>query len=254
MLARVDGVEITAGDVESLLWEWRGVDALQDLITYQSVRAEAARLRVDVSEKDVESTIDAFIPQFAKTLQPGVSVNAALAAEGMTRSRMYLRFRTQLLIQKIVEKDFVPAKLVKVSTLVFKASDAQATSLGDAIKRAESAAARLQKGETWDAVFSSLNTDPRAAGSKGLIGWRLLSAFPASVATELSTLKPGQFTKPAQTENGIQIFRLEAAGRDAKGKEFDEMKTTYMQAAQSQLLTRLHQESKIERLYPPPGP
>src|SRR4051812_8911494 len=42
-VARVNGVEIKAGDVESLLWDWRGFDAIQDLVSYQMIKAEAQK-------------------------------------------------------------------------------------------------------------------------------------------------------------------------------------------------------------------
>lgn len=252
VVARVNGVEITAGEVESLLWEWRGSDAIQDLITYQVVKSEAEKQRIDVAEKDIEGTIDGFIRQYQGTLKPGENAWAALAAQGLTRSRLYLRFKSQMYIQKILEREFVPDKLVKISTIIIRPASAQTADHSVAIKKADDAYDRLQKGEKWDAIFDAFNMEPGIKGSKGLIGWRFLAAFPDSVATELKGLKPGGVTKPAETVNGIQIFRMELAGKDAKGKEYDEMKQAYMQPGQAQLLERLHNESKIERLYPPP--
>ena len=57
VVARVGGVDITAADVEPLLWEWRGQDAMQDLIAYQLVRAEAQKQRIDVAEKEIEDLL-----------------------------------------------------------------------------------------------------------------------------------------------------------------------------------------------------
>jgi parvulin-like peptidyl-prolyl isomerase len=246
-VARVDGVDITAGDVDPLLWEWRGSEAIQELINYQIVRAEAQKRRVDVSEKDVESTVDAALQQIQKNAQPGSDSVATLASNGMTRSRMYLRLRTQLLLQKMLENEFDPRKLVKVSTIIVRTASEQASAVAEAIKRADDAYARLQKGESWDKVFDSMSAGTTAQGTKGL----LLAAFPTTVATELQTLKPGQVSKPAQTGFGIQIFRLEVAGKDAAGKDLEEMKNAYMQAGGPQLIAKLQKDAKIERLYPP---
>ncbi len=251
VLARVNGVDITTKDVEPLLWEWWGADATQDLISYQVIHAEAQKVRADVNEADVESAIDTFKDRFKQQLQPGIPVDAALAAQGMTRSRLFLRWRTQLLMQKIVERSFAPDKMVKVSTMVFRFANEQASSVADALNLANRAASRLKSGEKWDAVFDDMVKDERAKGSKGLIGWRDLSVFPDSVREDLKKLAPGQVTAPAKTENGMQIFRLEALGKDAKGKDLEELRQVYLQAGQQQLTQRLHQESKIERFWPP---
>lgn len=251
VVARVNGVDITAADVEPLLWEWWGADAIQDLITYQLVKSESEKLKVDVSERDVEAEIDKFLADYAKGLKPGVRVQDVLEKQGLTRSRMYLRFRAQMLARAIVERSFAPAKMVKVSTLLIKPINEQTSSVSDAIKRADEAYGRLKKGESWDVVFPSYNADARATQTKGLVGWRNLAVFPETVSAELTKLKPGEVTAPVQTEYGIQIFRLEIAGKDAKGKDLEEMKAIYTQAGESQLMSRLLKESKIERLFPP---
>lgn len=251
-VARVNGVEITAGDVESLLWDWRGADAIQDLISYQIVKSEAKKQNVDVSEQDVENSIDTFLKEAPKQMRPGASLADYLASQGMTRSRLYMRFRTQLLLQKLVERSFDPKKLVKVDTIVFRPASAQTTDLEAAIRKANDAFARLQKGETWDAVLASTTENPQVRASKGLLGWRDLSIFPASVQKELLSLKPGGITKPAQTEVGIQIFRLEALGESATKEEIKDARAAYLGSSFQPLLERLRKEAKIDRIWQPP--
>ncbi|HVT13382.1 MAG TPA: peptidylprolyl isomerase [Fimbriimonadaceae bacterium] len=251
VVARVNGVDITAADVEPLLWDWWGADAIQDLITYQLVKAEAGKLRINVSDKDVETELDKFMQNYSKQLKEGVTAETVLARQGLTRSRMFLRFRAQMLARAIVDRSFAPTKMVKVSTLLIKPINEQASSVSDAIKRADEAYQRLKKGEKWDVIFPAYNADQRANATKGLVGWRELSVFPVTVAEELAKLKPGEVTSPAQTEYGIQIFKLELAGKDAKGQDLEEMKSMYAQAGESQLMNRLTKEAKIERLFPP---
>lgn len=251
VVARVNGIEIRASDVEDLLWQWRGFDALQDLITYETVRAEAAKVNIDVPQKQTEDEIDAYLNQVKSQLPQGKTLDDALLEGGFTRSRLYLRFRTEDLVGKMVERSFEPTKMVKVSTMVFRPKDEQTTALTEAIKNADSSYASLKGGKKWDDIFKTTTTDPNALKTNGLIGWRSLDVFPPSVQKELSTLKPGEFTKPAQTENGIQIFRLEVAGKSATPAEQAEMKSIYMSASRRPLLDRLRNLSKIERLYPP---
>jgi len=250
VVARVNGVAITAKDVEPLLWEWRGADATQDLITYQVIKSEADKDKVAVSDADVDAQVSAYLDQAGKGQTPA-AVENAMAAQGLTRSRLFLRFKDKMLVDKIVDRSFAPDDMVDISTLVFKPISNLAKDISDAIKKANDAYAELKGGATWDKVFTENNAASRATPSKGMVGWRMLSAFPPPVADELKTLKPGQVTKPAQTENGIQIFLLNIAGKDAKGRDFDEMKQIYQQTGEAQLGKKLHDGAKIERLWPP---
>jgi parvulin-like peptidyl-prolyl isomerase len=253
-VARVNGVEIKASDVESVLWEWRGFDAIQDLISYQVVRAEAQKLRIDVSEKEVEDAMDAGLRDMQSKLEPGKSLDLALLETGFTRSRLFLRYRTEALLNAIVARSFNPKSLVKVSTISFHIDNEQVSSVSDAISKASAAYGRLKKGDSWDAVLASATNIPQVLKSKGLLGWRDLSAFPATVRTELEQLAPGGITKPAQTTSAIQIFRLEADSKTAKPEDLVEMRNTYINASKKPLLDRLRKEAVIERLYPPiPG-
>ncbi|HTQ10718.1 MAG TPA: peptidylprolyl isomerase [Fimbriimonadaceae bacterium] len=252
VVARVNGVDITAKDVEPLLWEWRGADAIQDLVTYQMIKGEADKARVSVSDADVDQEVDVLLGQIGKGQTPE-TVKAALTAQGLTRSRLFLRTKTKLLLDKIVERSFKPNDMVNVSTIVFKPASAKAEDVDAAIKMADSAYKELKGGASWDKVFTEYNAESRAAQAKGLVGWRLISAFPQSIADELKTLKPGQVTQPAQTDNGIQIFLLNIAGKDATGPQLDQMKQMYLANGEGQLGHKFHDEAKIERFWPPAG-
>lgn len=253
VVARVNGVEIKASDVEDLLWQWRGLDALQDLISYEVVRAEAARQNLDVSPKQTETEIDQYLKQMQSQVPAGKTLDEALLEGGFTRSRLYYRFRTEDLLTKLVEASYKPDRMVKISTLVFRPADEQTSSLSDAIKKADATYKSLETGKKWDDVLAMNTSDPNVLKSKGLVGWRLMDVFPASVQKEMATLKPGAVTHPAQTENGIQIFRIEAVGKGANQTEQAEMKNAYMTASRRPLLDKIRKDSKIERLFPSPS-
>jgi parvulin-like peptidyl-prolyl isomerase len=241
--------------VRSLLWEWRGFDAIQDLISYQVVKSEAQKQRIDVSDAEVEKAVDEGLGEMKKNLPAGKTLDAVLLEQGFTRSRLFLRYRTFALIDAMVRRSFNPKQLVKVSTMIFKPVNEQASSLSYAIQKADAAYQRLVKGDKWEQVLASATTNPDLIKSKGLLGWKDLLAFPASIRAELMKMKSGEFTKPAQTDNGIQIFRLEMDGMTATLEEKKEMERIYVNSSRDPLLARLRKESRIERLYPSiPGP
>lgn len=252
VVARVNGVDIKTEDVEPLLWQWRGADTVQDLITYQLVKGEAQKQLVDVSDQEVEEVMNQQLLAMQKQLRPGQTLDQVLLAQGFTRSRLFLRYRTEALLNAIAERQYDPKKLVKVSTIIFPHTQ-EAASMSLAIKRAEAAYDRLKKGDKWNDVLEASTTNQDILKTKGLLGWRELSAFPAPVQKEMEGLKTGDVTKPAETENGLQIFRIEVLGSNAKPEEKTEMRAAFTNGAKQSILDQIRAQSQIQRFYPPSG-
>lgn len=248
VVAKVNGVEIKGSDVESFLWEWRGAEAVQYLINYQLVKGEAEKLRITVPEKEVEDALAKGIKDFEANLPPGQTLDAALQAQGYSKSRLYIHYRTEALLNAIALRHYDPKALVKVSTIVFRPDSEMATSMSAAINKAQAAYDRLKKGETWEAVFRASTNNPDLIKTNGLLGWREITAFPPAVQTEIKQLKAGDVTKPAQTENGFQIFRIDVVGKDAKPAEEQEMRAAFVNGTKRSILDNLRKEAKIERL------
>jgi peptidyl-prolyl cis-trans isomerase SurA len=174
-------------------------------------------------------------------------VEEALAAQGLTPPRLKLLTRYNLLLDKVALKDFSPGMFVNVSTILIRPNTEQASDVAAAIKKADEAYERLEKGEAWAAVLKSVASDPRMSQNDGSIGWRSLMAFPATVSEELKKLPVGKYTKPAQTPFGIQIFRIDAKGESLKGEELEGLKAQYLQGQRQAIVNRLQTEAKIER-------
>jgi foldase protein PrsA len=251
VVAKVNGVEIKASDVEDLLWQWRGQEATNDLINYLLIKQEAQKRGVTVTEKEVEDAIDVQLSQLASQLNPGQTPEQFLEQQGVkSRSRLFLRIRTELLLNKMAVADLKQEQYVKVSTIVVRPEAQDTKAIAAAAKKADDLYSKLQKGGTWESALNATTQDPQVQSTKGLLGWRALDAFPEPARTELGKFKIGQFTKPVQTANGFQIFRVDGRGVDAKGKELDELKAVYTQVGRQQILTKLRSEAKIERNLP----
>ena len=171
-------------------------------------------------------------------------------AQGFTRQRLFMRVATGLLIDKMVLQSFDAKAWVKVSTMIFRPFDASTGALSDAIGRADKAYGRLRSGEAWEAVLKSVTNEEAAIRSNGLLGWRTLDLFPETVRVTLSTATPGTVAQPIQTQSGIQIFRFELRGTNAKGEELEELKASHIQAGRGLMLQELRNKTKIERRLP----
>jgi len=247
VIAKVNGVPIKASDVEPLVWDWRSNEVVEELTNYHIVRLEAERLGVTVTPAELETETEKALRQLQDSLPQGTSLRSALESQGSAPSRVYVRVRTKLLLDRIVLKSFDPAGFVKISTMIVRPKNEQTVALAEAIKRADDLYARLQKGESWDKVLQATTNEPETLKSAGLLGWRQISAFPEVVRTEMTGLGVGKVTKPAQTVNGFQIFRIEAFGKDAKPEEMESVKDLYLSQARPEVFNKLRSAAKIER-------
>ena len=249
VLAKVNGADIKASDVEPYLWDWRGSEVLQDVITDRLIRTEAAKMNISISDAEVAKGFDDQLAKMKSSLPAGQDLDDALHQRGFSRSRLYLRVRSDLLLTGIAEKNFSQKDMVNVSTLLFKPKSAAAGDVADAIKLADQARARLAGGEKWGDVLKSTQQEPQLVQANGQIGWRPISVFPEVTRQEIPALKPGQITKSVQTSAGIQIFKVEAKGDQASPDQMAQLKAQFVQAQRNELIQQFRQNGKVERFY-----
>lgn len=243
VVGSVDGVPIYAKDVDAFLWQWRGSEAVQEMIEIQVVAAEAKKRNVAVSQSEVESKVAEALKEAASQLQPGISLDAQLLSGGFTKSRIYLRVQRQLLLEKMAVAGFSAGDYVKVSAITYK--PAGDLTIEKALTKADEAYKLLTKGSTWQTVLAGSTSVPEIVQSGGQLGWRKTRIFPDSVVAEMKTLKVGQFTHPAQTTAGVQIFRVDAKGWDLRSEELKQLQAAYLQSAVPALEADLRSKAKI---------
>jgi len=247
VIVRVNGAEIRASDIEALLWDWRGAEVTQDLVTFQLIRGEAQRVGVAVTPAEVERGYQEQLRRIAQSGPKGRDVEATLREQGMPKSRLYLRTQTELLLDRLAEREFRPEAYVRVATLAFRPTGEKAADREAARVRATKAHERLLKGEAWDRVVRELELDPDLKERNGLLGWRALSAFPSEAQAEFRTLRIGGVARPIATPSGYQLFRLEMRGQDAQAEALADLRAGALARGRQDLLQRLRREAKIEQ-------
>ncbi|HZH98335.1 MAG TPA: peptidylprolyl isomerase [Fimbriimonadaceae bacterium] len=244
VLVKVNGEEVKASDIEALLWEWSANDVLEDLILYRTVKQEAEKRAVRVEEIAVQQRLAEFLEELKRGLQPGQTLEGLLQRENSAPSRLFIRLKTEMLLQALATKTFTPDQFVKVSTIIFKPDSDRSESVAGAIKKAQDAYDKLVAGTRFEEILAQSTQNEDAIRARGQIGWRQLSAFPSTIQPDLQAAKAGSYTKPVQTVNGIQIFRVDMKGAEAKDDELTQLKTLYGRA----YLERLKSEAKVERV------
>lgn len=247
VMAVVGGSPITAAEIEPYLWAWRAKDVVTEMTGHKMIALEAAKRNITVTEAEVQKRVEEQINGIRAQLQPGQSldevVNGAKIGGG---SRLSLIARSSLLVDKMAEADFKPDGYIKVATLLIRTNGDGTDAIGKAIRQADQAYASLKAGKQWQDVLRVYEKEPRIVANGGLVGWKSYDAFPESIRGELSTLKLMGVTKPIQTANGIQIFRLLARGASANPAELTDLKLLYVQGSRNAIVERIRQATKVE--------
>ena len=100
-LAKVNGVEIKASEIEDLLWEARGAGILTEFIYYRVAKQEADRLKIIVTDSEVNEAVAKELKSLKANFPEGTSDEDALAQGGQSAGRLRLATRTNLLLTKI---------------------------------------------------------------------------------------------------------------------------------------------------------
>ena len=257
ILAVVGDVAIRASDVEGFLWEGRGDEVLDQLIIHQIIKSEAEREGILITDQQVAEEVLKKLKDIEALLPVGTNPRDYLQyQQGLGPSRLYLGSKTDLLMTKLAEKRFRPERYLKVSMFQIVPLSNTTADVNVARRKIEAARERITKGESWEKVFKETITDPQAARD-GSIGWVSIERFPPIVRSEVLNLKPGDISTVSQTEDGIQFFRLDAIGADAKDQALDDMKAQVMPIFRQELFMELSAKAKIDKKFgkrPAPAP
>jgi peptidyl-prolyl cis-trans isomerase C len=121
---------------------------------------------------------------------------------------------------------------------------------------AKAALARVNKGEDFAKVADEVSKDPGSQG--GDLGWFTKDKMVPEFAEAAFKLEPGQISQPVKSEFGWHIIKVEGK-REKPFPSFDQVKDQVaryvVQKAQSELITGLRKDAKVERTAAaPPAP
>ena len=247
VLATVNGVPIKASDIEPYLWDWKAGEVLRDLIDAKLIQAEAATKKITLTDAEVSGMIKARLDSYQASLPKGKTLEQAFQEQGLTMSRVTMGLRQQMLIDKIIASNFHPQDYVNISSIIFPIKSAAASDLSAALKRAETAYAALKKGDSWEKVLRLNEQNETVLASKGLIGWVTYAAFPKVAEDEIRTLHANGYSKPVQTNQGIQLFKINIQGKEGSPTDIAELRSRFVAAERPRFIEKLRANAKIEK-------
>ncbi|MTW14635.1 peptidylprolyl isomerase [Rhodoplanes serenus] len=135
---------------------------------------------------------------------------------------------------------------------VADASDQKAAAAAEA--KAKETLARIKKGEDFAKLAKDLTEDPPGKADGGDLGWFTKDQMVPEFSEAAFKLDKGQVSDPVKTSFGWHIIKVEDK-RKREAPPFDQVKdqieTFVTRKAQIELLNKLRQEAKIERLDKP---
>jgi len=135
---------------------------------------------------------------------------------------------------------------------VADASDQKAAAAAEA--KAKDTLARIKKGEDFAKLAKDLTEDPPGKADGGDLGWFTKDQMVPEFSEAAFKLDKGQVSDPVKTSFGWHIIKVEDK-RKREAPPFDQVKdqieTFVTRKAQIELLNKLRQEAKIERLDKP---
>jgi peptidyl-prolyl cis-trans isomerase C len=241
VVARAEGVTVTEGDI--------------------ALAAEDPALSLpgmsDAQKRDV-------LVAYVVDLKLGAKAAAAAkVGEGAEFARKMAYFRDKLLLDEYLDREVKKAVTPEaarklhdetVKTMTPEPEVRARHILVEQEDEAKKAQARVKGGESFEKVAEELSKDPGSKGEGGDLGFFAKDRMVAPFAEAAFKLDPGQVSDPVKTQFGWHVIKVEEK-RVKPIPPFEEMKDQVDQyltrKAQQDLVLKLRQNAKIERLDQP---
>ena len=157
-------------------------------------------------------------------------------------------------LRKVYDEQIKPmgaAEEVRARHILFRADPKDAKAQEEAQARARAALERIKKGEDFAAVAKELTDDPSGKENGGDLDYFTKDQMVPEFANIAFQMQPGQMSNPIRTQFGWHIIKLEDR-RNRPVPEFEKVRpqieTFLVRRGQTELISKLRESAKIERL------
>jgi len=244
-VATVDGVAITAKDVDQALWDWYSIDVIEELIFNQVVIGALKKQGITLSQKDADAFLNRLLDEAKQSIPPGADVEVELRKQGLPKSRLAARAATEVGLRQLTEARFKPEKFRKVAWLMIRPQGTGDAETSAARMNAQQALAKLET-EPWTTVVKTSSQDVNSAMRDGEIGWFDLAELPKDVSDAMLPLTAGQHTGIIESEGVLAIYHVMAVG-PPPASEIDTVKAQFVARSLGKTFQGIKEQAKIER-------
>ena len=228
---------------------------LYKLIEDKLILQEAHKIGMPATDEEVAERLEQIKSQFSSSQE----FKSALASQGLTVVDLKEKYREQIMIKKMVNRevrsrvsvtpieialfyeknkdDFNLPAQVKVMTIVIRKSEADLESNTDSLKKIRMIELKMAEGEDFTKLAREYSQDPSAVdgGDMGYIG---KGQMMKKIDEVIFSLQPGEISETIETPVGYHVFKIVEV-KEAGAESFDE--------ARMQIENYLFQEKAKER-------
>lgn len=261
VVATVNGAPITAGDLAKATYDWFGANTIEELVLEKIVEQEAAKLKVTVSHADVQKRYEESLENAKRQAPPGMEIDDFLKRSQFPPSRLYTRTRTQLLAEKLVERNVNLNDWVQYRQIVVRIQgntpDEQSANEAEAQKKADEAYEKITAGMDFVEAVTAYSDDTFTKDQGGLVNFQKKDFLFPDIKTQLDKMKPGEVSKPFKTVQGFLIIKFEKMGGQGTPEEQKQLREQSVRIDLSNYVRSLQDKAKVTnkivKPYTPPA-
>lgn len=250
VVATVNGEPIRANELIHACYDWFAATAVEELILERIVEQEARAQKISVSDAEVEARYKQQLQNAEAQVPPGMSLDDFLKRNQFPPSRLFARIRTQMLVEKLVERQVNLDDFVEYSQIVIRIQgntpEQQEQNAAAAEAKAREAYEKIQQGLDFAEAVKEYSEDPFSKDRGGKMNWQNKNFIVPDLRAKLEALQPGQVSEPFRSMGSFMIIRKERTGSMASPEEQQELREQAVRIQISDYVRQLQSKAKIE--------
>lgn len=266
VVATVDGVNITKGELLKAAWFWSAANTLDDLIIDKTINQAAKKDGITLTAAEFDAKKAEAIKQ-----SQSQSVKELCNKFKVSSPRFVMTIKRSALVDKAAKKsiavtDADMAEWVKGRHILVRfpyGETDEAKKEAAAKTKIDEILAKVKAGGDFAALADQYSEDNNVApdGKKkgGSLGWFTRGTMMPEFEKAAFGLKVGDYTAEAvRTDYGYHIIKIDAIGKDAKGEDKEELRAMIqekkLQPAMQQWYQKAQASSKVVNKLAEPAP
>jgi len=249
VVATVNGEPIRASELIQASYEWFAATAIEELILERVIEQEARAQRVTVSNAEVEARYKQQLQNAESQVPPGMSLDDFLKRNQFPPSRLFARIRSQLLVEKLVERQVNLDDFVEYSQLVIRIQgntpEQQEENTPAAEAKAQEAYQKIKEGLDFAEAVKEYSEDPFSKDRGGKMNWQNLNFIVPDLRQKLQAMQPGEISEPFKMMGSIVIIRKERTGSQASPEEQQELREQAVRLQIGEYVRQLQAKAKV---------
>jgi foldase protein PrsA len=249
VVATVNGEPIRARDLIQASYEWFAATAIEELILERVIEQEARAQRVTVSNAEVEARYKQQLQNAESQVPPGMSLDDFLKRNQFPPSRLFARIRSQMLVEKLVERQVNLDDFVEYSQIVIRIQgntpEQQEENTPAAEAKAQEAYQKIKEGLDFAEAVKEYSEDPFSKDRGGKMNWQDMKFIVPDLRQKLLAMQPGEISEPFKMMGSYYIIRKERTGSQASPEEQQELREQAVRLQIGEYVRQLQSKAKI---------